>query len=508
MARHPRWVRRFLGEADLDAVAAAIATAEAATSAEIRVHLDARCPGEALARATLVFERLGMHRTAARHGVLIYVSIEDRKLAVLGDRGIHERVGQAYWDGLVEAVLAHFRGAAVPRRPRARRRRGGRGAAAAFPAPARRRQRAARSGERRAVLSPRPQRPSRTLRPMNADQSGPWPASVVRIPASTRQARGHAVHQRHRREQAVAAVALVLRREEQLRDRGEPLGHRPGERGRDDALGDEALGPPLADRGHAGIGVEAQAPRQPERHQQQRAEVGPLAADGLARGGQLHERLDRQRGAGAVGRRRVEAVLEAERVVAAAVVVLRGPQPDEGLALQRDLERRREAEAQHALHREPPLGRAAAHARPLVLEAGLDLERAGRHDLGAGGQIGPVGVDVLRRCAPSTAREGLSGQRIASGFRAGPRRMAPHDTRTPPGQAFCRRRASCPSARGHRALRSSQYFRGVRPWHRRCLTLARMLHLSEEAAMRHRTRTVSLLLLLLLLLLGGSSRCR
>ncbi len=109
MAQHPRWVRRFLDPADLDAVAAAIAAAEAATSGEIRVHLDPRCPGEALARAALVFERLGMHRTAARHGVLIYVSVEDHKLAVLGDRGIHERVGQAYWDGLVAAVLVHFR---------------------------------------------------------------------------------------------------------------------------------------------------------------------------------------------------------------------------------------------------------------------------------------------------------------------------------------------------------------------------------------------------------------
>ena len=109
MARHPRWVRGFLSDADLSAVAAAIGAAEATTSAEIRVHLDARCPGEAMARAVEVFERLGMHRTAAHHGVLIYVAIEDRKLAVLGDRGIHERVGQAYWDRLVEAVLAHFR---------------------------------------------------------------------------------------------------------------------------------------------------------------------------------------------------------------------------------------------------------------------------------------------------------------------------------------------------------------------------------------------------------------
>ena len=110
MARHPRWVRAFLSDADLDAVVTAIAAAEAATSAEIRVHLDARCPSaDPTARAIEVFERLGMHRTAERHGVLIYVSIEDHKLAVLGDRGIHERVGQAYWDRLVEAALAHFR---------------------------------------------------------------------------------------------------------------------------------------------------------------------------------------------------------------------------------------------------------------------------------------------------------------------------------------------------------------------------------------------------------------
>ena len=109
MARHPRWVRGLLAEADLDAVTRAIGAAELRTSAEIRVHLDHRCPGEPMARAVAVFEHLGMHRTAARHGVLIYVSVGDHKLAVLGDQGIHERVGQVYWERLVDAVLAHFR---------------------------------------------------------------------------------------------------------------------------------------------------------------------------------------------------------------------------------------------------------------------------------------------------------------------------------------------------------------------------------------------------------------
>jgi uncharacterized membrane protein len=109
MATHPRWVRQFLSEADLDAVAQAVAAAERTTSAEIRVHLDHRCPGEALPQAVAVFERLGMHATEERSGVLIYVAVGDRKLAVIGDRGINERVGDAYWQQVVAAMLGHLR---------------------------------------------------------------------------------------------------------------------------------------------------------------------------------------------------------------------------------------------------------------------------------------------------------------------------------------------------------------------------------------------------------------
>jgi len=104
MARHPKWVRALLSDDDLAAIARAIAEAEGQTSAEIRVHLDHSCEGDALRQAIKVFERLGMHRTAARNGVLVYITATDRKLAVIGDKGIHERVGEAYWQGLVAAV--------------------------------------------------------------------------------------------------------------------------------------------------------------------------------------------------------------------------------------------------------------------------------------------------------------------------------------------------------------------------------------------------------------------
>ena len=104
MARHPTWVRAFLSDDDLEAVARAVADAERHTSAEIRVHLDHACDGAAFQQAIKVFERLGMHKTTARNGVLVYISVTDRKLAVIGDRGIHDRVGEAYWQGLVAAV--------------------------------------------------------------------------------------------------------------------------------------------------------------------------------------------------------------------------------------------------------------------------------------------------------------------------------------------------------------------------------------------------------------------
>jgi uncharacterized membrane protein len=107
--RVPRWVRGFLSPADLHGVARAVAEAEARTSGEIRVHLDARCPGEPMARAVEVFERLGMTRTAHRNGMLIYLALEDRKLAVIGDAGIHQHVGDEYWDRLRAALVAHLR---------------------------------------------------------------------------------------------------------------------------------------------------------------------------------------------------------------------------------------------------------------------------------------------------------------------------------------------------------------------------------------------------------------
>ncbi len=101
----PDWVLRFLSPADLDTLSAAIAAAESGTSGELRVHLERACIGDPVTRAVELFEQLGMHRTALRNGVLLYLAVDDHRLAVIGDRAVHDRVGQGYW-GALAAVSA------------------------------------------------------------------------------------------------------------------------------------------------------------------------------------------------------------------------------------------------------------------------------------------------------------------------------------------------------------------------------------------------------------------
>lgn len=117
MAAHPEWTRKLFTDDDFDAIARAISDAESRTSAEIRVHLDRRVPhgrfwtkGHPLKRAQAVFTRMGMHRTRERNGVLIYLSVEDRKLAVIGDEAIHARVGDAYWERVRDLMVEDLRG--------------------------------------------------------------------------------------------------------------------------------------------------------------------------------------------------------------------------------------------------------------------------------------------------------------------------------------------------------------------------------------------------------------
>ena len=88
----------FFTEAQKQQIQKAIAGAEFNTSGEIRVHIDNVCKDEVLDRAANVFHELKMDTTALRNGILFYLAINDRKFAILGDKGINEKVPADFWD--------------------------------------------------------------------------------------------------------------------------------------------------------------------------------------------------------------------------------------------------------------------------------------------------------------------------------------------------------------------------------------------------------------------------
>lgn len=102
--------KEFLTEDEKAAVLAAIRAAEQQTSGEVRVFIESKCRFvDAIDRALELFTQLQMNQTTERNGVLVYVAVKDRQAAVFGDEGIHQKVGDKYWNDEVGKMLLYFR---------------------------------------------------------------------------------------------------------------------------------------------------------------------------------------------------------------------------------------------------------------------------------------------------------------------------------------------------------------------------------------------------------------
>ena len=99
----------FLLRLNQKRVVKAIAAAEARTSGEIRVFISHKHTDTPLAEAQAQFDHLGMGATRERNGVLLFIAPRSRKFAIIGDKGIHERCGDAFWQSLVQAVHESFK---------------------------------------------------------------------------------------------------------------------------------------------------------------------------------------------------------------------------------------------------------------------------------------------------------------------------------------------------------------------------------------------------------------
>src|SRR6266496_4344602 len=89
--------KEFINRLDEARIIAAIAEAERKSSGEIRVYVSHRRRTDPLAFAQKRFLKIGMTNTRHRNAVLIYLVPRTRQFAIVGDAGVNQKCGDAFW---------------------------------------------------------------------------------------------------------------------------------------------------------------------------------------------------------------------------------------------------------------------------------------------------------------------------------------------------------------------------------------------------------------------------
>lgn len=99
----------FFTKEEEQAIITEIQRAENATTGEIRVHIEKNPKQDILSEAKRVFKMLKMEQTKDRSGVLIILAPQIRKFAILGDKGIDEKLGMTFWVTERDRIQEYFR---------------------------------------------------------------------------------------------------------------------------------------------------------------------------------------------------------------------------------------------------------------------------------------------------------------------------------------------------------------------------------------------------------------
>jgi uncharacterized membrane protein len=102
-------VEDFLTAKQEQAIIETIQVSEKNTSGEIRVHIEKSTEKSPMDRALEVFYLLEMNKTALRNGILIYVAVESKKIAIIGDEGINNLVPKDFWNEELALLITYFK---------------------------------------------------------------------------------------------------------------------------------------------------------------------------------------------------------------------------------------------------------------------------------------------------------------------------------------------------------------------------------------------------------------
>lgn len=101
--------KKFFTQEEEKQVVEAIKQAELNTSGEVRLHLAREIKSDPVKEAIRIFNKLGMQKTVQRNGCLVLLGLKNKKVAVVGDKGINEKVPENFWLDVVEIMVANFK---------------------------------------------------------------------------------------------------------------------------------------------------------------------------------------------------------------------------------------------------------------------------------------------------------------------------------------------------------------------------------------------------------------
>lgn len=124
MTKTPKALTTWLGENGLATLEQTVREAEQKTSAELAVFVRGATflraavgipvPHERVREvAERLFVKKGLQQTKERNAVMVYFTAKEHALVVLGDEGIHQRLGSEVWQQLIDEALALARASNV-----------------------------------------------------------------------------------------------------------------------------------------------------------------------------------------------------------------------------------------------------------------------------------------------------------------------------------------------------------------------------------------------------------
>ncbi len=100
--------KKFFNKAEEKLIVLAIRAAEKNTSGELRVHLSPNIKQNIMDDGLHYFEKLKMHKTNQRNGVLIFIAYKTKQFCIIGDEGINKVVPPNFWDSIKNEMQLLF----------------------------------------------------------------------------------------------------------------------------------------------------------------------------------------------------------------------------------------------------------------------------------------------------------------------------------------------------------------------------------------------------------------